>query len=190
MNLGPPPARAFVLVVGLCLAVGFVRGAQEKLPQPPADTTQVYISSTAGEPVVLPVEGGNSSLKVADVAGRDRNGFIELDGTSSALVVDRSDPHVYLFVPRGSNVHPAFLVRLEVKGGKRRLPIQVQKGLSGFAVPTGHIVIPHYRVLSAVGELNFMEITPRFPLVAGEYAVVGEDLKRIATFRVVAPSTN
>jgi hypothetical protein len=179
-----------VFVMCLCLAAGFVRGAQEKIPQPPADTTQIYVSSASGEPAVLPVESGSSSLKVGEVAGRDRKGFIELDGGSSGYLVDRSNPRIYLFVPRGPNVHPAFLVRLEVKGGKRRLPIQMQKGLAGFAVPTEQIVIPHYRVLSAVGELNFMEVTPRFPLVPGEYAVVGEDLKRIATFRVVAPSTN
>ena len=35
------------------------------------------------------------------------------------------------------------------------------------------------------GDLVFMEVRPRTSLMPGEYAIIGDDLARIATFRVV-----
>jgi len=41
-------------------------------------------------------------------------------------------------------------------------------------------------VLASLGdEQVFMELRPRGSLMPGEYAIIGDDLARIATFRVV-----
>ncbi|MEO6391701.1 MAG: hypothetical protein ABIP75_07600 [Pyrinomonadaceae bacterium] len=179
-------------IIAIALAVGGASAlcAQEKIPSPPADTTLIYVGGPEGELMSLPVEVGTATVSVVAVAKNDKKGFVELAGTAAATSVNQASPRLYIFIPSGPGVHPAFVVRLDIDKGKRRVPIMLQKGLTGFAVPTDHIVIPHYRVLSTLGRLSFMEITPRLPLVPGEYAVMGEDLNRIATFRVVATSLN
>jgi hypothetical protein len=63
-----------------------------------------------------------------------------------------------------------------------------QKGLKGFAIYSEEIVKPHYRVLGRADGLLYMEISPRESLTPGEYAIIGTDLQRIATFRVAAAS--
>jgi hypothetical protein len=42
-------------------------------------------------------------------------------------------------------------------------------------------------VLAKDGDQVFMEFRPRTSLMPGEYAIIGDDLARIATFRVLAP---
>lgn len=182
--------KQWVAVSALVVIGATALYAQEKIPSPPSDTTLIYAGGPDGELAPLPVEEGTATVPVAAVAKNDKKGFVELAGTSAATSVAGPSPKLYIFIPSGPGVHPAFVIRLDVEKGKRRVPIILQKGMSGFAVPTDHIVIPHYRVLSNSGSLSFMEITPRSPLVPGEYAVMGEDLKRIATFRIVSTSSN
>jgi len=47
-------------------------------------------------------------------------------------------------------------------------------------------VRPIPRGLSKNGEEVFMELRPRTSLMPGEYAIIGNDLSRVATFRVVS----
>lgn len=182
--------KRWMIVVTLVAAGASALYAQEKIPAPPADTALIYFAGPDGQLLPLPVEAGTATLSIAAVAKNDKKGYVELAGTSAVTSVAQAIPRIYIFIPSGPGVHPAFVIRMDIEKGKRRVPIILQKGLSGFAVPTDHIVIPHYRVLSNSATLSFMEITPRSPLVPGEYAVMGEDLKRIATFRVVATSSN
>jgi len=49
-------------------------------------------------------------------------------------------------------------------------------------------VKPTVRVLAKSGDEVFIELRPRSSLEAGEYAIIGDDLTRIATFRVAAES--
>jgi hypothetical protein len=63
-----------------------------------------------------------------------------------------------------------------------------QKGYKGFAIDSEEIIKPHYRVLGRDNGLIYMEIRPREPLMFGEYAIIGTDLARVATFRVAAAS--
>ena len=46
---------------------------------------------------------------------------------------------------------------------------------------------PSIRVLAKDGDQVFMEFRPRTSLMPGEYAIIGDDLTRIATFRVLVP---
>jgi hypothetical protein len=174
----------FAVIAAVLIATVMPVSGQEKFPPPPSDTTKIYLIDIAGDLHALPVESGRSSLSTESVATRDKKGYIELAGGTAATAVDQPLPRIYLFIPSGPDAHPAFLVHFDLDRGHRRVPILAQKGLAGYAVPTDHIVIPHYRVLGTVGDLQFMEITPRQPLGAGEYAVLGADLQQIATFRV------
>ncbi|HVS21157.1 MAG TPA: hypothetical protein VHD88_04875, partial [Pyrinomonadaceae bacterium] len=69
--------------------------------------------------------------------------------------------------------------------GARRVTAIAQRGLSGFAISSEEIVKPSVRVLTRVeGDQVFLELRPRASLAPGEYAIIGDDLTRIATFRV------
>jgi hypothetical protein len=123
-------------------------------------------------------------LKTDEVAKSDKISYVELKGESAATTINADEPRLYVFVPDNRDAHPPFLVRLTVKRGARRVTAMTQKGLRGYAVASEDIVKPHYRVLARDGGMVYMEIRPREPLMTGEYAIVGTDLQRIATFRL------
>jgi hypothetical protein len=61
-----------------------------------------------------------------------------------------------------------------------------ERGVAGFAIPSAEIVRPIPRGLAKNGDEVFMELRPRVSLMPGEYAIIGNDLTRVATFRVVS----
>ena len=68
--------------------------------------------------------------------------------------------------------------------GRRRVTAVAQHGLSGFGISSDEILKPLIRVLVKTGDEVFMEVRPRASLVPGEYAIIGDDLTRVVTFRV------
>lgn len=179
------------VAVVLCAALfGARAAAQETLPAPPADRALVYFSDerqTALAPLVF--EQGSTPLRVEEVAKGDKRSYVELKGEHAATVVTGLEPRFYLFLPDEANAKPPFLVRLTAKRGARRVTAMAQKGYKGFAIDSEEIVKPHYRVLGRNGGMQFVELRPREPLLNGEYAIIGTDLQRIATFRVM-PALN
>lgn len=169
------------------LAYGPAR-AQDTFPPPPADRTQIYVVNGANALEPLPFETGATPLKTDRVAGNDKTSYIEVKGLGTTKTIDNASPRFYLFVPDEANVHPPFIVHLTQKKGSRRVTAMAQKGLKGFAIYSEEIVKPHYRVLSHTTGALYMEIRPRESLAPGEYAIIGTDLERIATFRIVAAS--
>ncbi len=137
----------------------------------------------------LPFETGLMPIKTDEAAKSDKVSYVELKGASAATVLETDAPRLYVFVPDRTDAHPPFLVRLSHKRGARRVTAITQRGLRGFAIASEEIVKPHYRVLGRDDGMIYMEIRPREPLVPGEYAIVGSDLQRIATFRLALPST-
>ncbi len=158
---------------------------QETIPSPPADRSLVYIADKSGALVALPFERGATSLKPSEVAGSDKTSFIELKGTNSTSKVNDPLPRIYMFVRDEPNQHPPFLVQLTQRRGDRRVTAMAQKGQKGFAIDSDQIVKPHYRVLARDGGMLFMEVRPREPLTGSNFAIVGSDLQRIATFDVI-----
>jgi len=161
--------------------------AQETLPAPPADRGLIYFADerqTALAPLAF--EEGSTPLRVEQVAKGDKRSYVELKGAHAATVITGLEPRFYLFLPDEANAKPPFLVRLTEKGGARRVTAMAQKGYKGFAIDSEEIVKPHYRVLKREGGTQFVEFRPREPLLYGEYAIIGADLGRIATFRVMA----
>jgi hypothetical protein len=66
----------------------------------------------------------------------------------------------------------------------RRATAIAQAGFAGLAISSDEIVKPTIRVIAMVGDKAFMELRPRTSLVPGEYAIIGDDVTRLATFRV------
>ena len=158
--------------------------AQETFPQPPADHALIYVAGEKNALTPLPFETGTTPLHVEMVAKSDKRSYVELRGARAATVITNDAPRFYLFVPDEANVKLPFIVRLTEKNGARRVTAMAQKRLKGFAIDSEEIIKPNYRVLAREGRVQFMEISPREPLMLGEYAIIGADLERIATFRV------
>jgi hypothetical protein len=160
--------------------------AQEFLPSPPADHSLIYILDEQNKLVPLPFENGQTPLRIQEVAKESRTSYIELRGEHSSAIL-APNARWFLFTYQRPGAHPAFLVQLTPRRGARRVTAIAQRGLSGFAISSDEIIKPSLRVLNVLaGELVFMELRPRVSLIPGEYAIIGDDLEHIATFRVVA----
>ncbi len=158
--------------------------AQETFPAPPADRALVYVRDEAGALSALPFEAAATPLSIEKVAGSDKRSYLELKNESSTVALKTDEPRFYLFVSDAPGTHPPFLVQLTQKRGARRVTAMAQKGYKGFAIDSAEIIKPHYRVLGHEGDSYFMEIRPREMLLPGEYAIIGSDLRRVATFRI------
>lgn len=180
---------ALALLAACAVSAAFAAAAQqETFPAPPADRSLIYVADERGALAPLAFEAGTTPLRVEAVAKGDKRSYVELKGDRSATVITSIDPRFYLFLPDEANAKPPFLVRLAEKRGARRVTAMAQKGYKGFAIDSEEIVKPHYRVLGREGGMQFVEFRPREPLMHGEYAIIGTDLQRIATFRIGAAS--
>lgn len=186
MNKFPFILHSSAFILALAVA-GSSLGGQEAFPAPPADRTLIYLVN-GGAVEALPFETGTTTLKTDAVARSDKTSYIELKGARAGLQIDETLPRFYLFVADVANVHPPFIVRLTEKRGARRVTAMAQKGFSGFAIYSEEIIKPRLRVLGREGGLLYMEIRPRESLLPGEYAIIGTDLQRIATFRIAGAS--
>lgn len=184
------PVYLSVIASALCLAFAVGSGSaasgravQQNFPSPPADRTLIYWWDGAALKS-LPLEIGTTTLRPELTAGSDKMGRVELKGETATAVIETSEPHFFLFVPDASGVHPPLLVRLTTKRGARRVTAMAQRGQRGFAIVSEEIVKPHYRVLGRDGGMIYMEVWGREPLQSGEYAFIGSELGRIATFNI------
>ncbi len=158
--------------------------AQEFLPSPPADRAQIYILDDQDKLVPLPFEQGQTPLHSDQVAKSTKVSYIELKGEHSATILTTT--RLFLFTYQRQGAHPPFLVWLTPHRGARRVTAIGQKGTRGFAIDSAAIIKPSIRVLTQLdADQVFIELRPRSSLIAGEYAIIGDDLMRIATFRIV-----
>jgi hypothetical protein len=177
---------AIALVLGSIFVCASPSGsAQEFLPAAPSDQTLIYTLDEQNKLVALPFEQGQTPLRPDVTAKSTRVSYIELKGEHAATIFTTTTPRVFLFTYQRPGVHPPFLVWLTPHKGARRVTAIAQRGLSGFAISSEEIVKPTVRGLVKDGDLVFMEVRPRTSLMPGEYAIIGDDLARIATFRVV-----
>ncbi len=176
-----------MLMLASALVLAQAVAQQETLPTPPADRALIYFADEHGNNLApLAFEEGMTPLRVEQVAKGDKRSYVELKGGHAATVITGLEPRFYLFLPDSADAKPPFLVRLTEKGGTRRVSAMAQKGYKGFAIDSEEIVKPHYRVLVREGGTQFVEFRPRQPLLYGEYAIIGTDLRRVATFRIMA----
>jgi hypothetical protein len=161
--------------------------AQEFLPAPPADKTLIYTLDEKNNLVPLPFETGRTPLKISAPAKNFKTSYVEISGEHAATTLS-AVPRLFLFTNERQGTHPPFIVWLTPRRGARRATAIAQAGMSGFAIDSADIVKPTVRVLAKSGEEVFIELRPRGSLVPGEYAIIGDDLARIATFRVAGES--
>jgi len=158
--------------------------AQEFLPSAPSDRSLIYTLDDQNKLVPLPFEQGQTPLRPEMTAKNTRVSYIELKGEHAATVFRTASPRVFLFTYQRRGAHPPFLVWLTPHKGARRVTAIAQRGMTGFAISSEEIIKPTVRGLVKDGDLVFMEVRPRTSLMPGEYAIIGDDLARIATFRV------
>jgi len=170
-------------IVLICLLPGAI--AQEFLPAPPADHRSIYVLDDRNQLTALPFEKADSPLHPDQIAGSTKSSYIELKGEHAATVLPAST-RIFLFTIDHGGAHPPLLVWLTPRKGARRVTAIAEKGMKGFAISATEIVKPFARGLAKNGEEVFMELRPRASLMPGEYAIIGEDLTRVATFRVIA----
>lgn len=159
--------------------------AQETFPAPPEDRSRIYVFDEKNAIEPLPFETGKTPLRTDGTpASSDRVSYVQIEGAHAATLINRDAPRFFLYASDRPNVHPPFIVRLTEKRGARRVTAVAQRGLAGYAIASEEIIKPIYRVLRRADGLYFMEVRAREPLMPGEYAFVGADLARIATFRI------
>jgi hypothetical protein len=175
-----------LVLPAVCFSSGGNFTNQEFLPSPPSDHSLVYILDEHNCLTPLPFEIGQTPLQVEKVSKNTRVSYVELKGEHAATVLPDSMPRWFLFTFQRPGAHPPFLVWLTPHHGGRRVTAIAQQGMNGFAISSEEIIKPAIRVLTAMGNDEvFMELRPRSSLIPGEYAIIGNDLTRIATFRVV-----
>ncbi len=162
-------------LVGLIISLARLSAAQEFLPAPPADRTAIYILEDQNKLVPLRFEQGQTPLHPNEVAKSTKTSYIELKGEQAPTIMRTDVPRIFLFTFERQGTHPPFIVCTAI----------AQKGMRGFAIDSDQIIKPTVRVLTKDGDQVFMEMRPRNSLIPGEYAIIGDDLARIATFRVV-----
>ena len=158
---------------------------QEFLPSPPSDRGLIYFLDEQNKLLTLPFEQGQTPLHPDAVSKSTKVSFIELKGEHAATTLKTDMPRFFVFTYQRAGTHPPFLVWLTPHRGSRRVTAVAQRGLSGFAIASEEIIKPSIRVLAPAGDQVFMELRPRTSLITGEYAIIGDDLARIATFRIL-----
>lgn len=184
--------KIYVAIVAVLGSISIVTrtGAQEFLPSPPADRGLIYTIDDQNKLVPLPFESGRTPLRPETTAKSTTVSYIELKAEHAVTVLRTSTPRIFLFTIQrpGAGTHPPFLVWLTPHKGARRVTAIAQRGMTGFAISSEEIIKLTVRGLAQDGDLVFIEVRPRTSLMPGEYAIIGEDLARIATFRVADES--
>ena len=177
------PWRVIPVIAAVLLIFGSLAGGQDFLPSAPPDRTLIYTLDERNALTPLAFETARTPLKVTEKAKNTKTSYIEIAGEHSSKTLSTT-PRIFLFTTERQGSHPPFIVWLTPKRGARRATAIAQSGMTGFAIDSGQIVKPTVRVLEKFGDEVFMELRPRTSLVPGEYAIIGDDLTRIATFRV------
>lgn len=162
-------------------------------PDPPNDLTRVYYLSAESKLLPLPFEPGMTSLNVFVPAEKDRVTRVDLKNRTAETVLTNNDPRFYVFVADRMDPPPHQLVRLTSRNSARQLTISVLKGRKGYAPFASDNVRLEYRLLERLrveaGKnrylfVNYMRLRPLKPLAPGEYAIIGDSLADMATFRI------
>jgi hypothetical protein len=167
--------------------------AQQTFPDPPADLTKIYVLGSANDPAALPFEAGLTTVNVFQPAVEDKVTRVRIAGPGAATILRSTDLRFLVFVADRMDPPPHQLVRLTAGKSERSLKISLIRGRKGYApfdednIQLRRRVLKRLSVSAGAGRMifvNYMELTPLQPLPPGEYAIIGDSLADIATFRV------
>ena len=159
----------------------------------PNDVTRIYYKNAQDKFVPLPFEPGITSVNPFVVAPKDKLSYAKLEGSKAATVLSAGNPSFYVFVADRWDPPPHQLVQLTSNKSTRRFTIISTKGRKGYSPLDNESIRLQYRLLERLPVeiskgrslfLNYMEIHPRRQLAPGEYAIIGDSLLDIATFRI------
>lgn len=118
---------------------------------------------------------------------------VQVKGSTAATVITNQNLRFYVFVGDKMDPPPHQLVRLTSKKSARELAISVLQGRKGYApfdidsIRIEHRLLERLRVNIDANRflfVNYMLIRPVQPLAPGEYAIIGDSLSDMATFRI------
>lgn len=167
--------------------------AQESFPDPPTDLTRIFYLSGRDQPVALPFEEGLTTLNIFQPAVDNRIARVRVSGPKAQTVLKNQNLRFFVFVGDRMDPPPHQLVRLTSSKSERSLRISLIKGQKGYApfaednIQLERRILKRMRVSAGQNRflfVNYLELRPREPLRAGEYAIIGDSLADIATFRV------
>ena len=173
----------FLILTGLYQAAAFAQ--KESLPAPPADHSLIYVMDQQDRLVALPFETATTPLRPEQIAKSTTTSYLELKGEHAATILP-ANTRVFVFTIEHGGAHPPLIVWLTPHRGSRRVTAIAERGRTGYAIPDPEIIRPIPRGLAKNGDEVFMELRPKTSLMPGEYAIIGNDLTRVATFRVVS----
>jgi len=162
-----------------------ISAAQEFQPSPPPDHSLIYVLDQQNQLTSLPFEQAEAPFHANEIAKNTKTSYIELKGEHAATTLSPTQ-RIFVFTIDRGGAHTPMIVWLTPHRGARRVTVTTERGLAGFAISSDQIVKPAVRGLNKNGDEVFMELRPRVSLMPGEYAIIGSDLSRVATFRVTA----
>ena len=195
MSLRQWQTLAILACIGL-LSLGSAFAAhvaqQKAFPEPPNDLTRVYYLD--GDTLIaLPFESAASRFDIFQPAVENKITRVRVPGSKAQTVLTNENLRFFVFVADRMDPPPHQLVRLTSNKSERSLRISLIKGRKGYApfaqdnIRVDRRILRRIRVSAGVNRflfVNYMELRPRVPLPPGEYAIIGDSLADVATFRV------
>ena len=184
---------SLVASIVFCLPIVAAEAFQLRYPSPPSDPTRVYFLNSDQKLVPLPFERGETSANVFVPAGEDKILTVRIKRASAETVLPDGDLRFYAYVADRMDPPPHQLVRLRPGKSNRELRISLIRGRKGYApfdvdtVKLEHRLLDRLRVNAGSNRIlfvNYMELHPSGKLTPGEYAIIGDSLADMATFRV------
>ncbi|MFN2578736.1 MAG: hypothetical protein ABR607_13720 [Pyrinomonadaceae bacterium] len=134
-----------------------------------------------------------TAVNVFQPALEDKVTRVRVNESKAETVLRTENLRFFVSVADRMNPPPHQLVRLTAGKSERSIKISLIKGRKGYApfdvdnIRLARRILQRLRVQAgATGFLfiNYMELRPLQPLPAGEYAIIGDSLSDIATFRI------
>lgn len=166
---------------------------KQSYPDPPADATRIYYLGADNTLRALPFEPGLTAFNLFLPAEKDLVTRVNVGSSKATTVLTSDNLRFYVFVADKMDPPPHQLVRLTSKKDSRQLTISLIKGRKGYApfesdnVRLSRRLLERLRIESGRNRylfVNYMELRPLTPLAPGEYAIIGDSLADMATFRV------
>jgi len=167
--------------------------SQETFPDPPADATKIYYLSANNALLELPFESGITSVSVFQPAIESKITRVRVSGPKAATVLTNEKLRFFVFVADRMDPPPHQLVKLTAGKSERTLKISLIKDRKGYApfdidnIRLERRILKRLRVETGANRflfINYMQLRPLQPLPPGEYAIIGDSLADIATFRI------
>lgn len=166
---------------------------QNSSAEPPNDFTKIYYATGDNKLLTLPFESGITSLNVFTPALEDKVTRVRVNGPKAETVLTNENLSFFVFVADRMDPPPHQLVRLTSSKSERSLKISLIKGRKGYApfeednVRLERRILKRLRVEAGANRflfINYMQLRPLVSLPPGEYAIIGDSLADIATFRI------